>query len=107
MYCKKDGKYLFIKKNKYVQLDFNAIAQGYTVDVIAEFLDKRGIQNYMIEVGGEVRARGVNGKYEIWKIGIDKPVGKDEPHSLIAIARLHNKDTCNLGKLRKFYEKTE
>jgi thiamine biosynthesis lipoprotein len=101
----KDGKYLFIKKNKYVQLDFNAIAQGYTVDVIAEFLDKRGIQNYMIEVGGEVRARGVNGKYEIWKIGIDKPVGKDEPRSLIAIARLHNKALATSGSYRKFYEK--
>jgi thiamine biosynthesis lipoprotein len=101
----KDSKFLFIKKNKQVQLDFNAIAQGYTVDVIAEFLDKKGIQNYMIEVGGEVRAKGVNKNYEPWKIGIDKPVDKDKPRSLIAIARLQDKALATSGSYRKFYEK--
>lgn len=101
----KDSKFLFIKKNKLLQLDFNAIAQGYTVDVIAEFLDNKEIQNYMIEVGGEVRAKGVNKKYEIWKIGIDKPVEKNERRSLIAIARLDNKALATSGSYRKFYEK--
>ena len=46
----------------YQQLDFNAIAQGYTVDVIAAFLEANGLKNYMVEVGGELKTKGVNVK---------------------------------------------
>ncbi len=55
------------------QLDFNAIAQGYSVDVIAEFLEKTGHQNYMVEVGGELKTKGENVNGKPWRIGIDKP----------------------------------
>ncbi|MGB0178326.1 MAG: FAD:protein FMN transferase, partial [Owenweeksia sp.] len=62
-----------VKVPRGFKLDFNAIAQGYTVDVIAAFLQGKGIEHYMVEVGGEVRAKGTNTDGEVWRIGIDKP----------------------------------
>jgi FAD:protein FMN transferase len=63
-----------IKKNRNVILDVNAIAQGYSVDVVARFLENRKIKNYLVEIGGEVRARGRNDRNTTWRIGIDKPL---------------------------------
>jgi FAD:protein FMN transferase len=61
------------KTDKRVQLDLNAIAQGYTVDVIAEYLAEKGIKNYLVEIGGEVTAKGKNKEGKPWSIGIQKP----------------------------------
>jgi len=96
----------FVSK-KYPQnaLDFNGIAQGYTVDVICEFLDSKGIQNYMVEVGGEVRAKGKNRRGENWQIGIDKPTTEGETRIIQAIVSLENKSLATSGNYRKFYEK--
>jgi len=63
-----------IKEDSSIQIDVNAIAQGYTVDVIGEFLESKGIKNYLVEVGGEITARGINTKGTEWVVGIDKPV---------------------------------
>ena len=57
-----------------VQIDFNAIAQGFSVDLIADLLDDIDIHNYLIEVGGEIKASGVNEDNKVWKVGIDKPL---------------------------------
>lgn len=103
---KLEGSYI-VKENPNIQLDVNAIAQGYSVDVVAEFLERKGIVNYLVEIGGELKTKGVNDKGELWKIGIDKPIdnnfiaGKD----LQAIARLNNKALATSGNYRKFYEK--
>ena len=52
-------------------LDFNAIAKGYAVDVIAEFLETKKINNYLVEIGGEIRVKGTNlEKQSSWKIGV-------------------------------------
>ena len=56
------------------KLDFNAIAQGHSVDVIADFFDAKNITNYMIEIGGEVTCSGENPDGLNWSIGIDKPI---------------------------------
>ena len=53
------------------QVDVNAIAQGYTVDIIADYLVAKGVSNYMVEVGGEVRCKGKNVKGRGWRIGIE------------------------------------
>lgn len=63
-----------IKDDARVQLDFSSIAKGFTVDKLAEMLEVEGVTDYMVEVGGEVRARGVNAAGRPWRIGIDKPV---------------------------------
>jgi thiamine biosynthesis lipoprotein len=86
-------------------LDFNAIAQGYSVDVIANFLADQGIENYMVEIGGEVKVRGKNDKNKLWRIGIDKPVENEAERTLEAVVNLENQSLATSGNYRKFYEK--
>lgn len=93
------------KENWKVKFDFNGIAQGYTVDKIAEMFDSYAVNNYMIEIGGEVRAKGINPDGVVWKIGIDKPVPINETRELIAIASLENLSLATSGNYRKYYEK--
>jgi thiamine biosynthesis lipoprotein len=86
-------------------MDFNAIAQGYTVDVIAKFLESRGVKNYMVEVGGELRTKGENIDGKIWTIGIDKPQEEiDYNNRFQVIISLKNKGLATSGNYRKFYE---
>ena len=94
-----------IKKKPGVLLDFNAIAQGYTVDLVGLFLESKGIKNYLVEIGGEVRVKGVNAKDKLWKIGIDKPEdGNDKPGAEIqAIIELNNRTVSTSGNYRRFY----
>lgn len=89
-----------------VQIDFNAIAQGYSVDLIADLLENKGIQNYLIEVGGEIKAKGVNADADIWRVGIDKPLEEmDVEDRFQFILELDNKSLATSGNYRKFYEK--
>lgn len=55
-------------------VDLSAIAKGYGVDVVAEYLEAQNIDNYMVDIGGEVRTRGNNGENKPWRIAIEKPV---------------------------------
>ena len=91
---------------KGMRLDFNAIAQGYTVDVIAQFLQAKGYSNYLIEVGGELLAKGKNADGNIWRVGVDKPSENiDENERFQFILNLENKALATSGNYRKFYEK--
>jgi len=85
-----------------VRLDFNAIAQGYSVDVIADFLNGRGIQHYLIEVGGELRARGHKLHGEQWVVGISDPL---KPARLRAKVRIGDRGMATSGNYRNYYEK--
>ncbi len=100
-----DKKYFLRKSIGLAQLDFNAVAQGYSADVIGFFLEQNKITNYMVEVGGEVRCRGINPKGEFWNIGIDRPVAS-EAHNrkLKAIISLDNHSLATSGNYRKFRE---
>jgi len=93
------------KSNVHVQLDFNAIAQGYTVDVIGEYLEFKGIENYLVEVGGEVAAKGLSENDEIWRIGIDKPIDNANEREIQAIINLSNRALATSGNYRKYYIK--
>lgn len=94
-----------IKSDKRIKLDGNAIAQGQSVDYIARFFESVGIENFMVEIGGEVRARGVNDKGTAWRIGIDKPIEGTDEHNreLQAIIELENKSLATSGNYRKFH----
>lgn len=94
-----------VKSNASIMLDFNAIAQGYSVDVLANFLEEKGIENYMVEVGGELRVKGKNINNKLWRIGIDKPIENNENRELEAIINLENTALATSGNYRKFYEK--
>lgn len=98
---------MIVKQNPNIMLDVNAIAQGYSVDIVAEFLDRKGIVNYLVEIGGEVKTKGVNEEGLVWKIGIDKPIDNNmiPGQDLQAIINLKNKAIATSGNYRKFYEK--
>jgi len=90
-----------------IQLNFNAIAQGYTVDYMGKGLEQMGIENYLVEVGGEVMCRGVNSRGNNWSIGIDKPVdGNNISGEMIqAVIEVSGKGVVTSGNYRKFYVK--
>ena len=89
-----------------LKLDFNAIAQGFSVDLIGLFLKSWGVENYMVELGGEVKCRGVNAYGNLWKIGIDRPSdGASVANRVLNAAVLvDNKGLATSGNYRKFYE---
>ncbi|MEN9919366.1 MAG: hypothetical protein RL662_1802 [Bacteroidota bacterium] len=95
------------KANPNVQINTSAIAKGYSVDVIASLLQSYGIDDYMIEIGGEISAKGVNNKGECWHIGIERP---DDVRSLFSndyqsIVQLCNKSIATSGSYNNFYVK--
>lgn len=90
------------------ELDFNAIAQGLSVDYLAEILDKKGHQNYFIEIGGEIRTKGVNNEGDPWIIGIDQPTDENDgsgERKLENYLSLENVAVATSGSYRKFYKK--
>jgi thiamine biosynthesis lipoprotein len=98
--------YELAKLDNRLQLDFNAIAQGYTVDLVAQYFDANGVYDYLVEIGGEVRVKGKNAKNGLWTVGIDRPQEENEiGRPLSAILSLDNKSIATSGNYRKFYEK--
>jgi thiamine biosynthesis lipoprotein len=95
-----------IKSDPRIMIDMNAIAQGYSVDIVADFLEKKGVDNYLVEIGGEVKTKGLNPKQKPWRIGIDKPADNNmiPGKNLQAIITLTNKSLATSGNYRKFYE---
>lgn len=86
-----------------MKLDFNAVAQGYTVDEIGDWLLSKGISDFMVEVGGEVVCHGKNSEGKAWKIGIDKPAHEIQADRFQAIVNLNNKALATSGNYRKYY----
>lgn len=85
-----------------IQFDFNAVAKGYTLDKMSEVLAELGAENYLIELGGEIIARGVNKqKNSAWRIGIDDPLSSVST-SLTTIIGLSNQAMATSGNYRKF-----
>lgn len=93
------------KKVPGIYLDFSAIAKGYGVDVVGEFLKAKGIDNFLIEIGGELVARGVNEKGELWKVGVNRPVESANATDLIGIIALQDRGMATSGNYRNYYVK--
>ena len=94
-----------VKSNPNIVLDFNAIAKGYSVDLVARYFNTMGIKNYLVEIGGELRTRGTrNGN--LWRIGIDKPEDTNfikGQSGLQAIIKITDKSMATSGNYRRFY----
>ncbi len=91
------------KKYMETVLDFNGIAKGYAVDLLGFLLEKKGVENYLAEIGGEIRSKGKNlasGKY--WRLGIDDPRIETNPNELQGVVELRNKSLATSGNYRKF-----
>lgn len=90
------------KEHPGTQLDFNAIAKGYAVDVIADFLATQDIENYLVEIGGEVRTKGVNmASEQPWKIGVENP-NFDGSQTVMKAISLADEAMATSGTYRKF-----
>lgn len=95
----------YSKTNPQTQLDVDAIAQGYSVDVLARYLESEGIFNYLVEIGGEVRTRGTKPNEENWKVGIDIPEeGNEKERELAMSVELNDRALATSGNYRKFVE---
>jgi thiamine biosynthesis lipoprotein len=67
-------------------IDLNAVAPGFAVDLLASRLAALGLENFMIDIGGEVRARGKNAEGELWRIAVEKPVDAEpEPYAIVQL----------------------
>lgn len=89
-----------------IYLDFNAIAKGYLVDIVSRMFEKNGVANYMVEIGGEIRARGKNEKGTPWKIAIENP-NTDGSRSFATIIELRDESIATSGNYRKFKVKED
>ena len=89
-----------------LSLDLSAIAKGYGVDAIAELLDKRGLTNYLVEIGGEIKARGRNKNNKTWHIAIEQPKAHhmSKKQNIIDDLYLHNQAVATSGNYRNYYE---
>ena len=95
-----------IKTNPDIRLDFNAIAQGYTSDLIAAFLDSKGIKNYLVDTGGEIMARGNKPDGKPWIVGIEKPAKNWDSEQVIQTRiTLRDKGLVTSGSTRKYVER--
>ena len=96
-----------MKKDRRIMLDCSAIAKGFGVDAVARLLERKGIKNYMVDIGGEVVVRGKNSKMNAWRIGINKPVDdslsvNQELQTVLAISDV---GMATSGNYRNFYYK--
>lgn len=94
-----------VKENPNMTLDFNAVAQGYTTDMIGEFLLSKDVDNFLVDVGGEIMAKGNKANGDFWKVGIEKPAeNKDDARIVQEIIELKDRSIVTSGNYRKYVE---
>ena len=94
-----------VKSDSRLQIDLNSIAKGYVVDLVAEWLDSHDTENYIVEIGGEIRAKGVNTRGIAWRVGVDTPFdnnnspGQHQQH----VVQISGAALATSGNYRRFY----
>ena len=95
-----------VKENPIMTLDFNAVAQGYTSDLIAGFLESQGIKNYLVDTGGEIMAKGEKPNGKPWVVGIEKPAENMDSEQVVQTRiALRDKGLVTSGSTRKYVER--
>lgn len=94
-----------VKADPRVQLDFNSVAKGYTVDLLAALVERFGAENYIVDIGGEVRCRGVNRQGNPWRIGVETPFDGNmtDGEYLQRRIRLSEGGLATSGNYRRYY----
>ena len=94
-----------VKEDPRVQLDFNSVAKGYTVDLLADLVERFGAENYIVDIGGEVRCRGVNRQGQPWRSGGETPFDGNmtDGEYLQRRIRLSEGGLATSGNYRRFY----
>ena len=99
------NKYYLQKKDPFIKIDLNAIAKGFGVDAVYSFLESIGMNNIMVEIGGEIRTKGENRKNEPWMIAVETPDLESAGSKTISWALpLENKAMATSGDYRNYYE---
>lgn len=97
-----------VKSDPRTQFDANALAEGYGIDLIAAVLEEHGVENYMVELGGELHLRGVNPMQKPWRIGIDQPnegvLAERKNHHIIQAT---NCAISTSGSYRQYYYRAD
>lgn len=103
--CLQDGR--VVKSDSRTMLDCSAIAKGFGCDAVARLFDRKGIQSYMVEIGGEVVVKGRNPKHDLWRIGISKPVEDSLAvnQDLQVVLEITDAGMATSGNYRNFYYK--
>ena len=97
-------KNLIKKRYTEILFDFNAIAQGYTSDVVANYLSARGIKNYIVEIAGEMYLKGKNTvEDKSWTIGVENPLKPLDDRNLVATIQFTNQGLATSGNYRKVW----
>ena len=95
-----------IKDNPAITLDFNAIAQGYTSDLIASFLESQGVVNYLVDTGGEIMTKGGKPNGQPWIVGIEKPADNENSEQVVQTRiAVRDKGVVTSGSTRKYVER--
>lgn len=98
--------YTLIKDDVRTQFNFSAVAKGYGCDMVAKMLRRNGVENYLVEIGGEIAVGGESPSGESWKISIDKPVESDKEivHDASAVISATNAGIATSGNYRNFHK---
>lgn len=92
-----------IKKNIPLTINVSAVAKGFGVDKLAEYLEEQGVANYLVEIGGEVRVKGLNPKQQHWKLGIEKPALEAAQH-VQQVITVKDQAVATSGDYRNYFE---
>jgi thiamine biosynthesis lipoprotein len=95
--------YVISKANSEMQLDFSAIAKGYAVDAVGNYLVSQGIENYFVEIGGETVCSGKSPRGDIWALGISVPSKDAETTDIQEIVKFTNKGLATSGNYRNYH----
>ena len=98
-----------VKEDSRLQFDLNSLAKGYTVDMFAEYMQQIACHDYIIEIGGEIRASGVNAHGKPWRIGVDSPFeGNQSPGEYQqTVINISDKAVATSGNYRRYYTDSE
>lgn len=103
-FYQKGDSLIFSKKYPGVELDFGGIAQGYAIDILSKFLEKKGVKNYLVDLGGEFFAKNKNPKAVYWQVGINIPKEDADIHAIQTIFSLVNEAISTSGNYRNYHE---
>lgn len=98
------------KDDPRIQLDFSSVAKGHTVDLMCKMLDQQGIKNYLVEIGGEVRCKGISARKTMWRVGIDNPnygVKAGAPQTIVNLQIPTGTSVATSGNYRNYYTNAE
>ena len=98
-----------VKSDARLQIDLNSIAKGYVVELVAEWLDRQGCENYIVEVGGEICSKGVNSRGVVWRVGVDTPFDNNQTPGAYQqkVVNISGAALATSGNYRRFYYNAE